>query len=70
MKTGTRTTEFWISIAPVLIGMVEGYKGNSEIAKWLIGCGTALGIIYIASRTILKVVACKRGDVSADQVEP
>ena len=61
MKQGTRTTEFWVSIAPVLLGMVEGYKGNAEIAKWLIVCGTALSVIYIASRTILKVVACKQG---------
>ena len=36
-------------------------KGDSEIAKWLIVCGTALSVIYIASRTILKVVACKQG---------
>lgn len=61
MKQGTRTSEFWVSIAPVLIGMVEGYKGNIDIAKWLIGCGTALGLVYIASRTILKFVACKQG---------
>ena len=61
MKEGTKTTEFWISIAPVLIGLIEGMKGDAEIAKWLIVCGTALSVIYIASRTILKVVACKQG---------
>lgn len=61
MKDGTKTTEFWVSIAPVLIGLIEGMKGDTEIAKWLIVCGTALSVIYIASRTILKVVACKQG---------
>ena len=61
MKDGTKTTEFWVSIAPVLIGLIEGMKGDGEIAKWLIVCGTALSVIYITSRTILKVVACKQG---------
>lgn len=61
MKQGTRTSEFWVSIAPAILGIVEGYKGNAEIAKWLIGCGTVLGVFYIASRTVLKFVACKQG---------
>jgi hypothetical protein len=70
MKQGTRTTEFWVSIAPVLIGMVEGYKGDTEMAKWLIVCGTVLGVLYIASRTVLKVVACKQTtDAVADDSE-
>ena len=69
MKQGTRTTEFWVSIAPVLLGMVEGYKGNAEIAKWLIGCGTALGIIYITSRTVLKVVACRKDKDESENSE-
>lgn len=59
MKDGTKTTEFWISIAPVLIGLVEGMKGDAEIAKWLIVCGTALSVMYIVSRTLLKLKTCK-----------
>jgi hypothetical protein len=55
MKSGTKTTEFWVSIAPVLIGLIEGMKGDKEIAKWLIVCGTALSIVYIGSRTFLKM---------------
>lgn len=54
MKTGTKTTEFWISIAPVILGLVEGSKGDAEMSKYLIICGTALGMVYIASRTWLK----------------
>lgn len=54
MKSGTKTTEFWISIAPVLIGVVESNKGDPEMGKYLIICGTALGMVYILSRTWLK----------------
>lgn len=54
MKTGTRTTEFWISVAPVLMGLVESYKGDAEMGKYLIVCGTFLGGVYIISRTWLK----------------
>lgn len=64
MKSGTKTTEFWVSIAPVLIGLIEGMKGDKEIAKWLIVCGTSLSIIYIASRTVLKVMASRSGESS------
>lgn len=67
MKQGTATTEFWVSIAPVLIGMVEGYKGNIEIAKWMIGCGTLLGVFYIASRTALKIVSCRTQVCESDK---
>jgi hypothetical protein len=59
MKDGTKTTEFWVSIAPVLIGLIEGMRGDSEISKWLIVCGTVLGCLYIASRTMLKLKTCK-----------
>jgi len=59
MKSGTKTTEFWVSIAPVMMGLIEGMKGDKEIAKWLIVCGTSLSIIYIVSRTALKMTACK-----------
>jgi len=69
MKSGTKTTEFWVSIAPVLIGLIEGMKGDKEIAKWLIVCGTALSIIYIISRTALKVTACKNEEARAQNQE-
>jgi hypothetical protein len=59
MKDGTKTTEFWVSISPVLIGLIEGMKGDSEIAKWLIVCGTSLSVVYIVSRTLLKLKSCK-----------
>ena len=61
MKTGTKTTEFWVSIAPVIFGVVEGAKGDTELSKYLIICGTALGMVYIASRTWLKVKTASKG---------
>ena len=69
MKSGTKTTEFWVSIAPVLIGLIEGMKGDKEIAKWLIVCGTSLSIMDIASRTILKVVACRNEETQTQNQE-
>lgn len=69
MKSGTKTTEFWVSIAPVLIGLIEGMKGDKEIAKWLIVCGTSLSIIYIASRTVLKVMASRSGESSEQETQ-
>lgn len=69
MKSGTKTTEFWVSIAPVLIGLIEGMKGDKEIAKWLIVCGTALSIIYIISRTVLKMNGSKSGESNDSEQE-
>ena len=69
MKSGTKTTEFWVAIAPVLIGLIEGMKGDKEIAKWLIVCGTSLSIMYIASRTILKVVVCRNEETQTQNQE-
>jgi hypothetical protein len=54
-KSGTKTTEFWVALAPVLIGLIEGQKGDAENSRYLIVCGTALGCIYIISRTLLKL---------------
>lgn len=53
-KPGTKTTEFWVTLAPVLGGLVESMKGNPETGKHLIICGTVLGCFYIVSRTIVK----------------
>ncbi len=54
-KSGTKTTEFWVALAPVMLGMIEGFKGNTELTKYLIICGTALGFAYILSRTLVKM---------------
>jgi hypothetical protein len=53
-KSGTKTTEFWVTLAPVLGGLVESLKGNPETGKLLIICGTVLGCFYILSRTAIK----------------
>lgn len=54
IKSGTKTTEFWVAIAPVALGIFEFNKGDPDVAKYFIVCGTALGIAYIASRTFIK----------------
>lgn len=58
-KSGTKTTEFWVAIAPAILGLIEGQRGDPENGKYLIICGTALGIAYIASRTWLKIKTTK-----------
>jgi hypothetical protein len=59
-KPGTRTTEFWVSIAPVAASLVEGLKGDSQNSSLLMVCATALGIVYIISRTVVKAKASSR----------
>lgn len=53
-KSGTKTTEFWVTAAPVALGLIEGIKGDAESAKLLIICGTVLSGLYIVSRTLVK----------------
>ena len=59
-KPGTKTTEFWVTLAPVILGLIEGQKGDPENSKYLIVCGTALGCMYIISRTLVKYAATKQ----------
>lgn len=59
-KPGAKTTEFWIALAPVLTGMIEGFKGDPETGKYLILCGTVLGGLYIISRTVVKFKASSK----------
>jgi hypothetical protein len=58
LKPGTKTTEFWIAIAPVALGIIEGSKDDPEIKKYVIICGSALGAVYILCRTLIKWKAC------------
>ena len=53
-KPGTKTTEFWIALAPIAIGIVEGSKNDPETNRYLILAGAILGGIYIISRTGVK----------------
>lgn len=53
-KPGTKTTEFWIALAPIAIGIVEGSKNDPETNRYLILAGAILGGIYIISRTVVK----------------
>jgi hypothetical protein len=53
-KPGVRTTEFWVSIAPVVLGLVESQRMDQTTNMVLIICGTALGMAYIVSRTMVK----------------
>jgi len=53
-KPGIKTTEFWVAIAPVLMGMMEAMKGDSKNSALIIICGTVLGSLYMVSRTVVK----------------
>jgi hypothetical protein len=55
MKEGTKTTEFWVSVAPVLASLVEAMRGDSQNSTTLIICATVLGACYITSRTLVKM---------------
>ena len=55
MSQGTKTTEFWVSVAPVLASLVEALRGDSQNSTTLIICATVLGACYIASRTLVKI---------------
>ena len=55
MKSGSKTTEFWVSIAPVIAGLVEALKGDTQNSQTLLICATVLGAVYIASRTLVKM---------------
>ena len=53
-KPGVKTTEFWVSLAPVFLGMVEAMKGDTANNALLIICATILGGLYMVSRTMVK----------------
>lgn len=55
MKSGSKTTEFWVSIAPVIAGLVEALKGDTQNSQTILICATVLGAVYIASRTLVKM---------------
>lgn len=52
-KSGAKTTEFWVTLAPVLLALVEG-RDNPEMMNTIIICGSVLGALYIISRTVVK----------------
>ena len=55
LKPGTKTTEFWVALTPVLGGLVESLKGDAATGRYLITCGTVLAALYMISRTLLKL---------------
>jgi len=54
IKPGTKTTEFWITLSPVVLGMIDGVKGDLQTTRIMIVCATCLGGLYILSRTLVK----------------
>ena len=57
IKPGTKTTEFWVTLAPIFLGVIESSKDDPETNRYLILAGAILGGIYIISRTIVKYKA-------------
>ena len=62
-KPGIKTTEFWVTLSPILISFMEGKNFNEEQSKYMIIAGAILGGLYIVSLTIGK---CKQRDNNAD----
>lgn len=58
VKSGTKTTEFWMALAPIAIGLVDGSKEDPETKKLMIICATAIGAVYIVCRTLIKWKSC------------
>lgn len=55
IKLGSKTSEFWVTLAPIIATMVNGVSENSEDKKYLMVCACVLGSLYICSRTLVKV---------------
>lgn len=53
-KEGLQTSEFWVSVTPLIAAVLESVKGDLEARKYMIICGTVLGVAYIVSRTFVK----------------
>jgi hypothetical protein len=66
-KPGVKTTEFWVAIAPVLMGMMETMKGDSKNSALIIICGTCLAAMYMVSRTMVKYVSAKKNSGRASK---
>lgn len=54
-KPGVKTSEFWMAAVPAAAGFFDMLKSDSENGKYLLVCGTALGMAYIISRSIVKI---------------
>lgn len=56
LKAGAKTSEFWVTLSPVLLALVESRNENNdpEMVKTLILAGAILGGLYIISRTVVK----------------
>lgn len=54
IKSGTKTSEFWITISPIILAILDNSKEDSEIKKYFIIAGAILGGLYIISRTVIK----------------
>jgi hypothetical protein len=52
MKPGYQTTEFWVSLAPVLASLTNKDAANQEL---LTICAASLCGLYILSRTYVKI---------------
>lgn len=53
-KPGTKTTEFWMALAPAVAAVMQSLKGDPENSRYMIICATAIGMAYITSRTFIK----------------
>jgi hypothetical protein len=55
IKSGAKTSEFWVSLAPLILSFSKISEENTENSKYMMVCGCVLGCFYIASRTAIKI---------------
>jgi len=54
IKIGPKTSEFWVTMAPLILSFSKIAEENTENSKYMMICGCILGCFYIASRTVIK----------------
>lgn len=54
MKAGYKTTEFWLSVLPIICGTILALTGHDEFAGILLGGGAVGGANYARGRVELK----------------
>jgi len=60
-KSGVKTTEFWVSLSPIIMSIIEGDNFDEEQSKYMIVAGAILCGLYIISRTMVK---CRRNNAT------
>lgn len=56
LTKGAKTSEFWVAAVPVALAMLENFKQDTESSERMMTMAFAIGGLYLASRTALKMM--------------